>query len=584
MPGSPLAPPYRGTTAGVVLLVTLVAFEALAVSTAMPVLAVDLDAVRDYGLAFSLFLTASLVGVVVSGSWCDSRGPLWPVRIGLACFTGGVLVCGLAGSFGVLLAGRAVAGAGGGLLIVALYVVIADVYPSDLQPRVFSLLSAGWVLPGLIGPVFAGWLAENVSWRSVFLLVPPLAVPAALALLPRVRADSAPRRPQSRGGTAGARPAEVAPAGDGSAGVGSAGVGSAVDGSAVDGSAGDGSAGDGLAGVGSAGVGTVGDGTQGDGAEGDGSAGVGAAGEGSDGDGSAGIGREGDGTEGDGAARDEVRAVRRVLAGVGLAAGVLALQWGLGTLARSSGPRWATAAVAVVAGLVLAGLAFHRLIPAGTLVLRRGLPVVVLLRGLYAATFFGVEAFIPLMLVTERGMSAVEAGLVLTGGTLGWTVGSFLQARPNLRLPRHLLLVCGAALIGVAEVLLVLAVRPPVPSWAALGFWSVAALGMGLGMSSTSVLVLRYSEPGQEGRNSSSLQLSDSFGGALGIGLAGAAFATWHRPGQDAALFTGMWLAFGALALAAAAIGLRARPASRSAPVRIVIPGAGGPDRDPNRS
>ena len=422
-------------------------------STAMPLVAADLHAIRNYGLTFSIFLTTSLLGVVISGSWSDTRGPLWPVRIGLLLFGTGLLGSGLAPSFAVLLAGRAVAGFGGGLLIVAIYVVIAEVYPSALQPRIFSLLSAGWVLPGLIGPVVAGWLAENVSWRAVFLLVPPLAVPPTLALLPRLRPD----------------------------------------------------------------------------------------------------GRRGSGPP--------VRSGPRVLAGVGLAAGVLALQWGLGALARSAGARLWSAVIAVVVGLLLAGAGFHQLAPPGTLTLRRGLPTVIALRGLYSGAFLGVEAFIPLMLVTEREMSAVEAGLVLTGGALGWTVGSFVQARPGLQLPRHLLLVFGAVILGLSEGLLVLAVRPPVPGWAALGFWALAAVGMGLGMSSTSVLILRYSETGQEGRNSSALQVSDSLGGALGIGLSGAAFATWHQPnGSDAVLFTGMWLTFGVVALTASLIAFRARP------------------------
>lgn len=445
----------------------------------MPLVVADLDAIREYGLAFSIFLTTQLLGVVVAGSWCDARGPLWPVRIGLLLFGGGLLGSGLAGSFAVLLAGRAVAGAGGGLLIVAAYVVIADVYPSELQPRVFSLLSAAWVLPGLIGPLLAGWLAENVSWRAVFLLVPPLAVPPALALLPRLRPDG--RRTPFEAGVE---------------------IGIGVKADAVEG-----------------------------------------------------------GITADVGVEVGAQVGPRVLAGVGLATGVLALQWGLGVLARSSGPRFGLAVLAVGGGLVLAGVGFQRLAPAGTLTLARGLPTVITLRGLYSGAFLGVEAFIPLMLITERGMSAVEAGLVLTGGALGWTAGSFLQARPGLRLPRHLLLVSGAVVLGLSEGLLVLAVRPPVPAWTALGSWALAAVGMGLAMSSTSVLVLRYSESGQEGRNSSALQLSDGLGAALGIGLSGAAFATWHQPeGSDATLFTGMWLAFGALALCASLIAFRARP------------------------
>jgi hypothetical protein len=127
--------------------------------------------------------------------------------------------------------------------------------------------------------------------------------------------------------------------------------------------------------------------------------------------------------------------------------------------------------------------------------------------------------------------------------------------------PRHLLLVIGAGLLGSSQWALVLTVRPPVPAWATLPLWALTALGMGLAMSSTAVLTLRLSEPGLEGRNSAALQLSDSLGGALGIGLAGAAFAAWHHPaGSDAMLFTGIWLASGTIALIAAMIGFRARP------------------------
>ena len=77
----PLSPRYRVVTAGLLALVTLVAFEALAVSTAMPVVARELGGVRSYGLAFSLFLTMQLLGTVlvvalaVQGGRLRSRRP-----------------------------------------------------------------------------------------------------------------------------------------------------------------------------------------------------------------------------------------------------------------------------------------------------------------------------------------------------------------------------------------------------------------------------------------------------------------------------------------------------------------------------
>jgi len=100
----------------------------------MPVIAVRLHAVPRVRLRFLVFLTAFLLGAVASGAWSDARGPAWPVRTGLVLFGIGLVVSGLAPTFPVLLAGRALAGAGGGLLVVATYVVIASVFPGQLQP------------------------------------------------------------------------------------------------------------------------------------------------------------------------------------------------------------------------------------------------------------------------------------------------------------------------------------------------------------------------------------------------------------------------------------------------------------------
>lgn len=60
----------RAMTLGLVLVITLVAFEALAVATVMPAIEEELGGLRIYGWAFSGFLLASLVGSVTGGGWC----------------------------------------------------------------------------------------------------------------------------------------------------------------------------------------------------------------------------------------------------------------------------------------------------------------------------------------------------------------------------------------------------------------------------------------------------------------------------------------------------------------------------------
>ena len=100
----------------------------------------------------------------------------------------GSALAGLAPTFTILLAGRLIAGLGSGLIVVALYVVIGRAYPDVLRPKVFSWVSAAWVLPSLIGPPIAGWLASTWSWRWVFLIVlAPIAVTFAVVSTQRDR-------------------------------------------------------------------------------------------------------------------------------------------------------------------------------------------------------------------------------------------------------------------------------------------------------------------------------------------------------------------------------------------------------------
>src|SRR6476620_9063004 len=168
-----LGPEYRGLVVGVVGVVVAVAFEAIAVATAMPVAARELGGLQQYGLAFSVFLTTSLLGMVVAGEVSDRRGPVVPFVVAAVTFGVGLVIAGAAPSMLVLVIARAVQGFGAGLNIVSLYVVVGRAFPAELRPRVFSAISSGWVVPSLVGPPVAGLLADHVSWRWVFFGVLP---------------------------------------------------------------------------------------------------------------------------------------------------------------------------------------------------------------------------------------------------------------------------------------------------------------------------------------------------------------------------------------------------------------------------
>ncbi len=439
-----LSPRRRAMTLGMVALVSLGAFEALAVATAMPTVARALDGLSLYALAFAGTLAASVVGMVHAGRASDRRGPARVVWWGVSWFVAGLIVAGLAPNMPVLLLGRVVQGFGGGAMSVALYVVVARAYPEALRPRVFAAFSAAWVVPSLIGPSLSGLIVEHVGWRWVFLAVPLLAIPAALALRPGLKA----------------LPATIVGEADG----------------------------------------------------------------------------------------------RSLLPWAVLAAAAACLLHLAGQRHDARG--------ALLLAVALFGLigATRKLLPAGSLSLRRGLPSVIALRGLASATFFGAEVFIPLMLAQQFRLSPLWAGVALSVGALGWSMGSWYQGNTRRPWSRATLLRIGLSMMALGILPLPLAVFLPGGLGLALIGWAITGVGMGLTYPSLSVLTLSLSPPQAQGRNSSALQLMDALAIATMLALAGSLVAAW----LDRAPTLAFGLSFGltaALAVAGALLAGRVRPA-----------------------
>src|SRR5580693_348788 len=182
------APQRRALTVGLVLTITFVASEALAVVTVMPVVVRDLGGLRLYGWVFSGFMLGSVVGIVVAGREADRRGPALPFVAGVVLFGSGLAVAGLAPSMGVLVAGRVLQGVGAGAVPSVAYATIGRTLPGTMRARMMAVLSTAWVAPGLVGPAVSAEVARLFGWRWVFLgLLPIVAVAGAIAVPALIR-------------------------------------------------------------------------------------------------------------------------------------------------------------------------------------------------------------------------------------------------------------------------------------------------------------------------------------------------------------------------------------------------------------
>jgi hypothetical protein len=238
------------------------------------------------------------------------------------------------------------------------------------------------------------------------------------------------------------------------------------------------------------------------------------------------------------------------------AAGLLAVAAAVLQLAGQRSD-WVTV-VLVLAGLAGLLVALPPLMPPRFLRFPRGLSQVIQTRGLLAGAFFGGEVFVPLMLVEQRGVPLFQAGAVLTVGAVGWTAGSWLQARPWLRMRRDVLITlgCWSVALGLALVGLI-AFVPTLPYVLVAVSWIFAGLGMGLATSSTSLAAMTLSAAAEQGRNASSLNVYDALGSGIFVGLAGTVFAALQPSGNLALTFGIVELSMAVVALLGVLTSLR---------------------------
>jgi len=159
---------YRRLTLGLILITLGPAFETLAVATILPKIVADLGGLSFYGWSFSAYMLATLVGLILAGDEADQRGPALPFMVGVVAFVLGLILAGTAPSMIIFVLSRAVQGFGAGILVSVIYACVGQGYPEQLKPRMVAMLASAWVVPGLIGPAFAGIISDFFGWRWVF--------------------------------------------------------------------------------------------------------------------------------------------------------------------------------------------------------------------------------------------------------------------------------------------------------------------------------------------------------------------------------------------------------------------------------
>ncbi|MEH0829491.1 MULTISPECIES: MFS transporter [unclassified Micromonospora] len=187
----------RGALLAATLASGMVFLDSTAVNVALPRLGAELDAtVADLQWTVNGYLLTLAAFVLLGGALGDRFGRRRLFLLGVVCFAGASVFCGLAQGPGWLVAARILQGAGGALLTPgSLSVLQASFHPDD-RGRAIGAWSGLSGVSTALGPFLGGWLVDVFSWRWIFFINLPLAVAVILAALrwvPESRDENASR-------------------------------------------------------------------------------------------------------------------------------------------------------------------------------------------------------------------------------------------------------------------------------------------------------------------------------------------------------------------------------------------------------
>ena len=131
----------------------------------------------QFGLVVSSYTFAAGVAGLVASSLVDRFGRKATFLTLYTGFLVGTMLCGLAPSYGTLVAARVLTGAFGGILGGIALAIIGDVFPEERRGRATGTLMSAFALASVIGVPFGLYLGTKLGWHAPFLLLAGLGCP-----------------------------------------------------------------------------------------------------------------------------------------------------------------------------------------------------------------------------------------------------------------------------------------------------------------------------------------------------------------------------------------------------------------------
>jgi EmrB/QacA subfamily drug resistance transporter len=145
-------------------------------STALASIVGELNGVDQMVWVTTAYMLTSTIMMPIYGKLGDLFGRKHLFLFAMTVFAFGSTVTAAAPTMGMLIAGRAIQGLGGGGLILLSQSIVADIFPPKQRGKFMGIMGAAFGISTVIGPLLGGWITDTFSWRWCFWINLPLSI------------------------------------------------------------------------------------------------------------------------------------------------------------------------------------------------------------------------------------------------------------------------------------------------------------------------------------------------------------------------------------------------------------------------